>query len=127
PVLLATDSLGLQMGTLTSTLILFTPSLIMLGMVGPSAVKLATDSLSGVGASTGSIYAVSTVGSVVGTLLLGFYLFPRIGSREIFVGVGLGLFVLATLVAFFERKHISLRYSLIPVILLALPGVMLSP
>lgn len=127
PVLLATDSLGLQMGTFTSTLILFTPSLIMLGMVGPFAVKLATDSLSGVGASTGSIYAVSTVGSVVGTLLLGFYLFPRIGSREIFVGVGLGLFVLATLVAFFERKHIPLRYSLIAVILLALPGVMLSP
>jgi len=127
PVLLATDSLGLQMGTFISTLILFTPSLIMLGMVGPFAVKMVTDSLSGVGASTGSIYAVSTVGSVVGTLLLGFYLFPRIGSREIFVGVGLGLFVLAALVAFFERKRIPMRYSLVPVVLLALPGMMLFP
>lgn len=127
PVLLATDSLGLQMGAFISTLILFTPSLIMLGMVGPFAVKLATDSLSGVGASTGSIYAVSTVGSVVGTLLLGFYLFPRIGSREIFVAVGLGLLVLAALVAFFERKRISLKYSLIPIALLTLPGIMLSP
>lgn len=126
PVLLATDSLGLQMGTFTSTLILFTPSLIMLGMVGPFAVKMATDSLSGVGASTGSIYAVSTVGSVVGTLLLGFYLFPRIGSREIFVGVGLGLLVLAALVAFFERKRIPLTYSLIPVVMLALPAIIMS-
>lgn len=126
PVLLATDSLGLQMGTFISTLILFTPSLIMLGMVGPFAVKLATDNLSGVGASTGSIYAVSTVGSVVGTLLLGFYLFPRIGSREIFMGVGLGLMVLAALVAFFERKRIPLNYSLIPVVMLALPAMIIS-
>src|SRR5690606_12970493 len=79
PVLLATDPLGLRMGTFVSTLVLFTPSLLMLGMVGPFAVKRATSSLDGVGASTGSIYAVSTVGSVIGTLFLGFYLFPQVG------------------------------------------------
>lgn len=92
PVLLATDSLGLQLGTFVSTLILFTPSLIMLGMVSPFAVKLATSSLAGVGASTGSIYAVSTLGSVIGTLFLGFYLFPRVGSHEIFICLGICLF-----------------------------------
>jgi hypothetical protein len=48
PVLLATDSLGLRLGTFISTLILFTPSLIMLGMVTPFAVKLATSSLQGI-------------------------------------------------------------------------------
>ncbi|HRB83730.1 MAG TPA: fused MFS/spermidine synthase, partial [Acinetobacter johnsonii] len=71
PVLLATDPLGLRLGSFISTLILFSPSLIMLGMVGPFAVKLSTSALSNVGASTGSIYAVSTVGSVIGTLFLG--------------------------------------------------------
>jgi hypothetical protein len=69
----------------------------MLGMVSPFAVKLATSSLAGVGASTGSIYAVSTLGSVIGTLFLGFYLFPRVGSHQIFIGLGVGLFVLALL------------------------------
>ncbi|UJO99502.1 MAG: fused MFS/spermidine synthase, partial [Nitrosomonas sp.] len=78
PVLLATDAMGLRMGVFISTLVLFSPSLIMLGMIGPFAVKLATSSLDGVGAGTGSIYAVSTVGSVIGTLFLGFYLFPQV-------------------------------------------------
>ncbi|SFM01893.1 Spermidine synthase [Nitrosomonas nitrosa] len=123
PVLLATDSLGLRLGAFTSTLILFTPSLIMLGMVGPFAVKLVTSDLRGVGASTGSIYAVSTVGSVVGTLFLGFYLFPRIGSREIFIGVGLGLFLLAFAVTFYERKRTGVFSSTLPVAFLFLLGL----
>ena len=107
PVLLATDPLGLRLGSFISTLILFSPSLIMLGMVGPFAVKLATSTLSDVGTSTGSIYAVSTVGSVVGTLFLGFYLFPIIGSREIFVGVGIALLLLSLVVILIERRHLK--------------------
>ncbi len=123
PVLLATDPLGLRLGTFTSTLILFTPSLVMLGMVGPFAVKQATADLNKVGANTGSIYAVSTVGSVAGTLLLGFYLFPRIGTREIFLGLGAGLLLLALIVAFYERRHIRSAITLIPIVLLLLLGI----
>ncbi|MGG7056208.1 fused MFS/spermidine synthase [Nitrosomonas sp. ANs5] len=128
PVLLATDSLGLRLGTFISTLILFTPSLIMLGMVSPFAVKLATSSLAGVGASTGSIYAVSTLGSVIGTLFLGFYLFPLVGSREIFIGLGLILFLLALLVGLIERKRLqSAATTLAPVVLLSLIGMGVLP
>ena len=125
PVLLATDAMGLRLGVFISTLILFSPSLIMLGMVGPFAVKLATSSLDGVGAGTGSIYAVSTVGSVIGTLFLGFYLFPQVGSREIFMGLGAALLILALGVAFFERRRISLMTALPPVAILAVIGIML--
>lgn len=60
PILPATDSLGLRMGVFVSTLVLFSPSLVMLGMIGHFVVKLATSSLKGVGASAGSIYAIST-------------------------------------------------------------------
>lgn len=127
PVLLITDSLGLRLGTFTSTLILFTPSLIMLGMVVPFAIKLSTANLEGVGASTGSIYAVSTVGSVVGTLFLGFYLFPRFGSREIFIGLSLSLFLLALVVTFYERKRLKFAIAILPVALLSLLGMALSP
>jgi len=120
PVLLATDPLGLRWGSFVATLILFTPSLLMLGMVGPFAVKMSTESLAGVGASTGAIYAVSTVGSVIGTLFLGFYLFPLVGTREIFIGVGLLLLALAAGVAWCERATIALKHS---VALLALVTV----
>ena len=88
-VLLATDPLGLRTGAFVSALVLFSPSLTLLGMVGPFAIKLSTSQLEGVGNSAGSIYAVSTLGSVIGTLVLGFYLFPMIGSRQILVGLGL--------------------------------------
>ena len=127
PVLLATDPLGLRMGTFVSTLVLFTPSLFMLGMVGPFAVKLATSSLDGVGTSTGSIYAVSTVGSVIGTLFLGFYLFPQVGSREIFIGLGLGLLALAFCVAYFERKRIKPKHAVPSIVALTLAGLLLLP
>jgi spermidine synthase len=127
PVLLATDTMGLRMGVFISTLVLFSPSLIMLGMVGPFAVKLATSSLDGVGAGTGSIYAVSTVGSVIGTLFLGFYLFPQIGSREIFMGLGIGLLILAVGVAFFERKHLSLAMTLPPIAALVIVSIIALP
>lgn len=127
PVLLATDPLGLRLGSFISTLILFSPSLIMLGMVGPFAVKLSTSALTNVGVSTGSIYAVSTVGSVIGTLFLGFYLFPLVGSREIFIGLGIALLILAVLVTAIERKYQKSTLSLIPTTLLLVIGIGLFP
>lgn len=127
PVLLATDPLGLRMGTFVSTLVLFTPSLFMLGMIGPFAVKLATASLEAIGTSAGSIFAVSTVGSVIGTLFLGFYLFPQVGSREIFMGLGITLLTLALGVAYFERKRLRLSIALPPVVLLTVVGIVLLP
>ena len=127
PVLLATDPLGLRLGSFVSTLILFSPSLIMLGMIGPFAVKLSTSALANVGASTGSIYAVSTVGSVIGTLFLGFYLFPLIGSREIFIGLGIALLTLAVIVAVIERKYLKSAKVIMPTVLLVIVGIGLYP
>jgi MFS family permease len=103
-VLIATDVLGLRAGAFVSALVLFTPCLTLLGMVGPFAIKLATERLSGVGTSAGTIYAVSTIGSVLGTLALGFFLFPLLGSRAILMGLGLALLVLGLLVALYERR-----------------------
>lgn len=127
PVLLATDPLGLRLGSFVSTLILFSPSLIMLGMIGPFAVKLSTSALTNVGASTGSIYAVSTVGSVIGTLFLGFYLFPLIGSHEIFIGLGIALLLLAMFVAVIERKYLKSAMVVVPTVLLVVIGIGLYP
>lgn len=126
-VLLATDPLGLQVGAFASALVLFLPALTLLGMVGPFAIKLSTARLDGVGTSAGSIYAVSTLGSVVGTLGLGFYLFPKFGSREILVGSGLILLLLAVGLAVYEQKRLRMGYAVLPVLLLALIGLSLLP
>jgi spermidine synthase len=125
PVLLATETLGLRGGAFTSALLLFFPSLALLGMVGPFAVKLATSRLEGVGSGAGTIYAVSTVGSVLGTLVLGFFLFPLVGSRTILVGLGLGLLALGLLAALAERRRFD--RSLTASALLAALGLGLMP
>ncbi len=127
PVLLATDSLGLRGGAFVSALALFSPSLICLGMIGPFAIKLATPQLAGVGASSGTVYAVSTLGSVIGTVLLGFFLFPWVGSRQILISLALVLFVLALAVAVFERKNFGKTFAVLPCTLLFLIGLCLMP
>lgn len=102
PVLRLTDSFGLRGGAFASALLLFMPPLTALAMVGPYVIKRATRDLSGVGTVAGSVYAVSTVGSVAGTLLLGFYLLPLFGTRTILIALSLLLAVLALLVGWYE-------------------------
>lgn len=105
PVLLLTNPLGLRTGSFASALLLFTPSLSLLGMVGPIAIQRATRSMDKVGEGVGSTYAVSTVGSVFGTLLLGFYLFSRLGSREIMTVLGMILVVFGSILGLRDRIY----------------------
>lgn len=55
----------------------------LLGMVSPQAVKIRMTSLETSGATIGRLYALSSVGSIVGTFLVGFYLMAWMGSRNI--------------------------------------------
>ncbi len=127
PVLLATDPLGLRAGAFVSALVLFSPSLMMLGMVGPYAIQLTTFRLDGVGASAGAIYAVSTLGSVAGTVLLGFFLFPLLGSRTILIGLGMGLLALSVAVSIYEQKRLGRTAAVLPCGLLAAVGIAALP
>ena len=127
PILLATDPLGLRAGAFLSALLLFTPSLTLLGMVGPFAIKLATARLDSVGNSVGSVYAVSTLGSVLSTLLLGFFLFPLLGSREILLGLGGLLLLLSSIVAIIERKALGFAAVAGPNIALILISLVILP
>jgi spermidine synthase len=108
PVLLLTNPLGLRAGAFVSALLLFTVPLTLLAMTGPYVIKLSARQLSGVGALSGSVYAVSTVGSVLGTLLLGFYLLPISGSKAVLYGLSGLLAGLAILLTVYERRTMQL-------------------
>ncbi len=103
PVLLQTNVLGIRGGAFSSALLLFFVPLTLLAMVGPRVIKLCTIELESVGRSSGSVYAFSTVGSVLGTLALGFFLLPIMGTRTILYGVSVGLLLLAVVLALYER------------------------
>lgn len=125
-VLLATDFMGLRAGAFVSALVLFSPSLTFLGMVY-FAIKLATSTIEGVGNNVGSMYAVSTVGSVIGTLVLGFFLFPALGSREILLATGLVLVVLALVIGLYEQKQLQRSMAIVPSVLVAALALSLLP
>src|SRR4029079_10364328 len=55
----------------------------VLGMVSPVVVRLALANLERSGHTVGTIYAFSTIGSLVGTVLTGLYLIAWLGTRTI--------------------------------------------
>ncbi|WP_198411356.1 fused MFS/spermidine synthase [Marinimicrobium alkaliphilum] len=112
PVQLTTNALGLRWGALSSAFVLFTPCLIMLGMVGPYVIKMATSGLERLGRTAGTVYAISTLGSVAGTLLLGFYLLPLFGTQRIVVTLSVLMFVMAFILALYENRRLRAGNSL---------------
>jgi MFS family permease len=111
PVQLAANALGLRAGAFTSALVLFTGPLMLLGMAGPFVIKMAADRLDHVGSTAGNVFAVSTVGSVLGTLLLGFYLLPIAGTRTIILSLSLVLMGLGLCLFLYERRHFRIGHS----------------
>ena len=73
------DRMGLQLGALTSSLVIFFAPLCLLGMVGPFVIRLLTKGRR-VGVTAGGVYALSTLGSVAGTLGTAMLLIPECGT-----------------------------------------------
>lgn len=74
-------STGIFFGSLFSILLLFAAPLTLLGAVSPYAVRLRVTRVSEAGNTAGSVYALSTLGSIVGTFLPVLVLQPWIGTR----------------------------------------------
>ncbi|MGH9362273.1 MAG: fused MFS/spermidine synthase, partial [Thermoanaerobaculia bacterium] len=76
PVALRCVELPLAFGSLLASTLLFLPPLVLLAMVGPFLLRLLAETLSGVGGSAGRLSAVSTLGSVAGTVLIAYVMIP---------------------------------------------------
>ncbi|MBN1425511.1 fused MFS/spermidine synthase [Candidatus Fermentibacteria bacterium] len=103
PVLQLTAPMGVRLGSLASSILLFLPPIACLGIVAPYTVKLHSQSLESLGGSAGSLYAISTVGSVVGTLLTGFFLIPSLPMDAIILGLGVALALMS--LTFWILRH----------------------
>lgn len=66
----------LAVGTIFASLFLFFIPLTLLAAVGPFLIRALSQSLQGVGSLAGRLSAVSTLGSVSGTVLIGYVLIP---------------------------------------------------
>lgn len=79
------------------SVILFGAPSVLLGMVSPFAAKLKTESVQKVGGTIGNLYAISTIGSIAGTFLSGFYLIATFPISQIVTGIALTLFICSLL------------------------------
>lgn len=81
----ATWDAGILVGSLLGVLILFSVPMTLLAMASPFALRLALTDMAGAGKTAGSISAISTVGSILGTFLPVLALIPNIGTRKTFL------------------------------------------
>jgi predicted membrane-bound spermidine synthase len=94
-------SIGLNLGEryspLLATIILLGPPSVLLGTVSPYAIRLAAKSFEKLGKASGNLYALSTLGSILGTFITVFVLIPTFGVNKIIFALGITLLVVAFL------------------------------
>jgi len=103
-------SVDIRWSSLIVVIILFAFPSVFLGMVSPYAVKLKMKKLENSGRTVGNLYAISTVGSIVGTFLAGFVLIPFFGSTKILYLIS--LILLITSIIIFYKKLLIVKMIL---------------
>jgi len=87
--------LGVRLSPLIAATALFLLPSIFLGIVSPYTAKLMICSLHTSGQTIGTLYALSTFGSIIGTLLTSFYLITVAGVHALIMAQGVLLMILA--------------------------------
>ncbi len=72
---------GLLWGTIAGCLGLFAVPTILLGCVNPYAIRLSVANVAAAGNASGTVFALTTIGSLVGTFSAVFLLIPNLGTR----------------------------------------------
>jgi spermidine synthase len=92
---LATYDVGLGLESFAGTLLLFALPVTLMGCVTPFALRIQSHDLRNVGTTAGSLYALSTLGSILGVYVTVFALIPSLGTRRTFLTFSLVLLLLA--------------------------------
>ena len=112
-------SAGAFLGSLFAVLVLVAVPVLLLGAVSPYAIRLAVSTVEEAGTVAGRLYALSTAGSLAGTLVSALLLIPLVGTRRTFL-----IFALAIAVVAVWGLRPVRRYALAPAaiaVLIALP------
>jgi spermidine synthase len=94
------DKLPIMLNFIARTFCIFFIPATVLSMVSPLVIKLTLTHLEHTGGIVGTIYAVSTVGSIFGTFMTGFYFILWFGTRTIIWLAAVALLITAVVVWF---------------------------
>ncbi len=108
---------GAFIGSLVGVLALIAIPVVLLGTCAPWALRLAVSDVEHAGRVSGRLYAISTVGSLTGTMLAALVLIPLVGTQRTFLVFALALALVASI-------GLGWRFVALPVVLagaIALP------
>lgn len=123
---------GAFYGSLVGTLLLLAPPITLLGFISPFAIRLQMRDVQTAGQTAGSLYALSTIGSIAGSFVPILVLIPIIGTSATFMALSLLLLLpaIAGLLAV-RARPVALAAALaalaIPALALAAPDGIRPP
>jgi spermidine synthase len=119
PVAYQCLDLNLAVGSLLASTTLFFIPLALLAMTCPFLVRVITSSVTGVGGNVGRLTAISTVGSFIGTMLIGYLMIPYLPNSLTMFLTALALLLVCTgYFAFFRRRTVAPLAAILAVTLL---------
>lgn len=105
---------NLALGALLSSAILFFVPLTLLAAVGPFLIRVLAISFNTIGTQIGRLSALSTLGSVLGTILIGYVLLPFLpNSVTMYATAGVLLLLSLTYFVFFNRRELGPAVTLL--------------
>jgi spermidine synthase len=117
---------ALTIGSFLAVLILFSVPVTLLGCVSPFAIRLAVATVETAGKSVGLIFALSTLGSLLGTFLPVLILIPAVGTFRTFLIFAALLYGVALVGLWREIGTRALRLLWMALVVVALALVVFS-
>lgn len=118
--------IGTLFGSFTAVLILFSLPITLLGMISPFAIRLAIRDPLQAGSVSGRVYAISTLGSFIGTFLPVLVFIPLVGTTWTFILFSELLLLVALIGLWLSQGwRAALRFAWMPALLLAI-GILLA-
>src|SRR5215208_798539 len=109
---------GILGASFIAVLVLFSVPITLLGTISPFAIRLSIDDPSHAGQISGQIYAISTLGSFIGTFLPTLVTIPAIGTKNTFLIFSLILlFVALAGLGKFATRREMLTHLWMPVVI----------
>ena len=113
-------AVGAFYGSLVGVILLFAVPVTVLGFVSPFAIRLRVHSVSSAGNTAGSLYALSTVGSILGSFLPVLVLIPWIGTYRTFYSLSITLLAASAIALVVLRARLPAAGALIMVVVVVL-------
>src|SRR5258708_6735676 len=117
---------GVALGSFIAVLALFSIPVTLLGCVSPFAIRLALRDVDNAGQTAGRMYAISTLGSILGTFVPVLYLIPEVGTSRTFLYFAEGLLIVALVGLALNQRRAMLQLIWMPVVLLILALLILN-